>query len=273
MLHIYLAAAIPADLFAELGPEAVEGLLDNLAMAARAKWINLAKQGLHSTEQEYVDGIQEIESGRGVRTVTLVGFLPNALENGLEAFDLRVGILKSSKAHMNAQGQKYMAIPFRHSVPGTVGQAGPAMGMRYGPQGALSRAFAAGGHFGEAEAAIKGKALYQRVKKLGVYRSKGGGAAAGGEAVSSPGKGKSLRLPPQSDLFPLLAPWHKTDIYAGMIKQGDSRHRQYMTFRTISEANPQGWIHPGLEPRRFAEQVSDHINNLMPRAISAALGK
>jgi hypothetical protein len=265
MFEIHIRAEIPGDILAEVGPEFIEGLLDNLAMAARAKWINLAKAGLHSTSQEYIQGLQEIESHKGVRVIVLAGWLPNALENGLEEFDLRDTILSSPKAKTSADGHKYLAIPFRHATPGTVGQAGPAMGMRYGPQGALSRAWASGGHFSMAEAEMKGKALYGRAKGLTmVHHSR---TAHSGATTTSIIRRPGARLGHQADLFPKLAPWHSTDIYAGMQKQG----KQYFTFRTISDRNPQGWIHPGLEPRHFAQQVDEHIQNLMPRALAAAL--
>jgi hypothetical protein len=270
-LEVHIEATVPQGMLDELGPELVERLLDDLAMAARARWINLAKAGLHSTSQEYVQGLQEVESRPGVRTITLVGWLPNSLEQGLEAFDMREGMLSSPKAHVSADGHKYRAIPFRHATPGTVGQAGPEMGMRYGPQGSQSRAWASAGHFSGSEAQQAGKALYARAKKLkGVTWKISAGGRSGATIMS---RHAGTRLGEQSDLFPKLAPWHATDIYAGMTKTGGAGHKQYMTFRTISDRTDVGWVHPGLEARHYAEQVGEHIQNLVPRALQAALAR
>jgi hypothetical protein len=44
-----------------------------------------------------------------------------------------------------------------------------------------------------------------------------------------------------------------------------------MTFRTISEANPAGWIHPGIQARHLAIQVQTHIQGMAEQVITAAL--
>lgn len=240
-------------------PQMVEAILDDLASAARAKWIRLAQMSLHATQRAYVDGIQEIEAKPGERVITLLGVLPNALEQGMGEFDLRDTLLRSPKAKVSTSlGKKYLAVPFRHATPGgQARQAGMPMGERMGPQGSQSRAWAAGGIMSSAEAKDLGKAIYDRAKRM--------------KNRASSQKGER-RLP--AGLAPILAPWHKTDIYAGMIKQRahpTAGGSTYTTFRTISEANPQGWIHPGLEPRHFADQVHDYLEDLVPKVIRSSL--
>ena len=80
---------------------------------------------------------------------------------------------------------------------------------------------------------------------------------------------------------PKLAAWHKTDLFAGMQRTSKkyqvATQSQYSTFRTISEANPTGWIHPGIQARGLAPQVEEHIRTIavptIDAAIKAALGR
>ena len=125
------------------------------------------------------------------------------------------------------------------------------MGGRYGPQGGASFAYAAEGAMDKGQAAELGRRIYSIAKKL------------------KPGQKM------QRGMAPRLAPWHKTDLFAGM-RRTPKKYRSvsqasYQTFRTISEANPTGWIHPGIQGHQLAPQVEEHIRTIIPAAISAAI--
>jgi hypothetical protein len=251
---------LPPGMLDFLSDALVERILDDLGAAARAKWIRLAQTELSSSKRDYVQGIQEIEAEEGLRTIRLVGWLPNAVAHGLDAWDLRTTLL-NERAKRTQDGNLYRPIPFRHGTPGTEESVGTPMGVRYGPQGAHSLAFAAAGIMDKGAAAELGKAVYAQAKRLRGRQSLG--------ARTMVPKGKSMVQVPK------LAPWHSTDIFAGMQrvqkKYRTATQAHYVTFRTISSRNTTGWIHPGIEARNFAEQVEDHVNQILGDAVHAAV--
>jgi hypothetical protein len=267
MIEVDLQGLLPPSFLALLDDSFVTAVLDDVASSARARWIRLAQQRLTSSKRAYIDGIQPIE-GRGLeRNIALVGWLPNAVENGLDSYDLRATLLKEDQSGVRKSkaGKKYRAVPFRHGTPGSQGQAGMPMGMRYGPQGAQSLAHAAEGLMDKGSAAALGKAVYGQAKRLQRQESLG-------DTVR--GRRRTYFYDRRRDVnvaVPKLAPHHSTDIFAGMRRTGAGRHTQYMTFRTISEANPEGWIHPGMMARNLHKEVEAHVQKLVVRAVHAAV--
>lgn len=268
MITVDLQGMMPQSLLAVLGPEFVTTVLDDVATVARAKWIKLAREQLRSSKQDYIRGIQAIEGEGNTRYITLLGMVPNMIEQGVEPFDLRTTLLGPGKGHESASGHRYRAIPFRHGSAGSQGEAGTPMGARYGPQGPQSRAWAAEGHMDKGQAAKMGQSIYRQAKRL-----QGRSRLPGSTSYSLDGRarGKSMIQVPK------LASWHSTDIYAGM--QRDRKTYQaatqskYMTFRTISEANPNGWIHPGITGRMLHQEVERQIGDLLGKTVQVAINR
>lgn len=242
-------------------PEAlIEAVLDDVSESALLKWRTLASQQLHTSKADYLDALQPIETRPGERVLSLVGWLAEAVETGLESYDLKVVLLRNAKRR-SAAGHRYQAIPFRHATPGaSTGQAGVQMGARYGP--VHKQSLATPGALSQGAAAVLGKKVYSFAKKLR------------GNKRLAPGTGGAKRL----------AAWHTTDLYAGMTKRSQKRpggKRQtagYMTFRMVSEnpaiANVQDkWLHPGIQGRHLADQVADHAAALVTPAIQMAVSK
>lgn len=242
---------VPEALVALLGPEFERALLDDLGASARAKWIRLAQTQLATSKRDYIQGIQEVTGEGAERIIALVGWLPNAVENGLAAYDMRETLLGNGKGHESKGGGRYRAIPFRHGTPGTKGGVGAAMGARMGPQGEMSRGHQGGLSTGAA--AALGKSIYGAAKRL-----------RPGQSLNTSGMG-----------IPKLAPHHATDIFAGMRRErklyAQATQSQYVTFRTISTKNTTGWIHPGINARHLANQVQSHVQELGAAAINSAL--
>jgi hypothetical protein len=265
VIDVDISEALPESLMQMLESlDLVEAVLDDVAASARAKWQRLAQTELHTTRQSYIEGIQEVESEPGLRSIALVGWLANAVENGMDSFDLRETLLgpNATTRRASRSGGWYANVPFRHGTPGSTGLAGQPMGSPYAPAGALSRA---GGPLTADAAKALGKAVYAAAKRL-----------------SSRGPhGKGRTTVPASEGGPLLRPHHATGIYTGM------RHERkpyvnpttgkttvqstYGTFRRISTENTTGWIHPGIEPHRFVEQVADHVGVIVPAVINQAI--
>lgn len=268
MIDVRLDDLIPPTLLALLGDAFPAVVADDVAAAARAQWIVLAQRELHTSKRDYINGIQPVEvEGPAVRVITLVGWLPNAVEQGLSGFDMRQTLLSGPRVKTNAEGQKYASIPFRHSVPGTKGSAAPAMGSRLGPQPSTSRGIP--GVLEKSAAASMGRGIYERAKQLGP------GARLGTKQGTGYVPVRHSKTRTGVELVPKLAPHHKTDIYAGMRKEqkqyASATQSQYITFRTISEANPDGWRHPGINARMLSEKVISHVREIVPKIVASAV--
>lgn len=98
--------------------EAAE-VVGEVAEMARGYWIQQAGENLRITSQDYIQGIQPTEfSDSGLEaSIKLVGTLPNMIEQGNPAFDMKPGLLNSPKAHTSKKGGKYLAIPMEHGSP------------------------------------------------------------------------------------------------------------------------------------------------------------
>jgi hypothetical protein len=260
-----LAAIMGGDL-----PDAdLNTVLQDVAEMARTYWISLADQRLHTTRQTYIAGLQEVEMGDGQATISLLGGLPNMIENGMDAVDMRDTLLGDNVPvvpfgekgkHRAKNGGYYRAIPFRHGTPGNKqSNVGPKMGSAYSKG------------LGEARATEIGKAVYAEAKKLAAHGSSPYGAEWAGH-------GKQTRLPGGVGGAGLLRPHHASDIYKGMVKlektygEGTKPPRspqaQYMTFRTISTNNTNGWFRQATPGQNFAKEVVAFVNQKAPEAFS-----
>jgi hypothetical protein len=248
-----LDLALPEALAHVLDDEILTKLVADIVEAARSEWLRLAGEALHTTHEDYVNGIQPVEVSPGTASVALVGVLPNLLENGMDPVDMHNTLLGPNVPvvpeggrgkHMRLDGGFYRAIPFRHRV----GEKGAGFGNPYS------------GHEAVADAAALGREVYGKAKKLtGTISSPGGGVVQRGG-----------RLP--GGLAPKLRPHHATDIFSGMIKERKTYERatqsQFVTFRMISTGSP-GWLRPATPGVHLASQVSDFIQQIAPQAFSA----
>lgn len=243
-----------------LSPEALQTLLEDLAESARNHWIGLADAEFFTTKRDYIHGIQPVTTQAGQATISLVGVLPNLLENGMSERDLHETLLgpnvpisppgeygKHLFIRPGGQVGYYRSIPFRHGTPDSGGAVGAPMGYAYRNSEAV------------ADWKKLGEKVYGAAKKLKPTKGMpGGGVAYGG------------RL--QAGLAPLLKPHHKSDIYAGMVKEAKTyvkaTQSQYVTFRMISTGS-EGWIRPATEGRKLVQKVSEFTARLAPQAFAA----
>lgn len=240
----------------------------NIMEGARAKLIKLASQQLHSTRADYIAGIQPVERDGKDVVLVLAGSLPNMVEHGWDGGFLQETLLgdNTSGWKISAEGYRYRAIPFRHKTPGAGAQGGQPMGSQFGANGSKSLAAP---HAMVEDTKKLGQKIHRQAKKLISAKQAAGGASG------------PTRL--QAGLAPKLRPHHTTDIFSGMIvnKQpvqksggapGQVAHQStYTTFRMISEAVPDKWMHPGIEARHFMDDVSDYIDQNGAKAVEAYL--
>lgn len=237
-------------------------VLEDIAEAARGFIVHKAQMELHTSGTDYMMGLQPVEMAPGVATITLLGWLPNAVENGWAGGDMKQALLSGRNAKMTKDGHRYAIIPFRHGTPGTSGANFPAMGAAFGPKGQMSRAAQFPGASSDRAKRI-GRAVYNAARKLE-------------PTTGHPSTGTQWggRLP--AGLAPKLSAHHKTDIYAGMVKERKvyqfAEQSMYTTFRVVSDkSDPSSWIHPGIEPRQFFHEAAERIPALAKRIIEDAL--
>lgn len=255
-----LEELIPEEILDVLSPEATQMILSDIADAARAEWIRIAGAELFTTRRDYLAGIQPVEIKPGVAVISLVGQLPNLIEEGMDAFDLHDTLLgpnvpisepgrygKHLKVTPEGGLGFYRAIPFRHGTPGSRGAVGQVMGRQYQ------------GHEAVKDAKKLGREVYKAAKELAATTSEPYGRTKYGG-----------RLP--AGMAPKLRAHHKTDIFAGMIREEKTYVRatqsQYTTFRTISTGSP-GWLRPATAGKFYAQKVGEYVQRLAPQAFVA----
>lgn len=258
MIEVDLHQILPPGVLESLSEEAVQQMLADIAEAARDKWVQLAQAELTTSRRDYVAGVQAVELSPGMAVIALVGELPNIIEQGMDATDMHdtllgpnvpVAPVGSRGKHPKAGGGYYRAIPFRHGTPTSGGASGAPMGRVYR------------GHSAVEDAMKLGKQIHAQAKKLAA-------------TTSLPGKGTKWGGKLPAGLAPKLKEHHKTDIYAGMVRNEKTYTKttqsSYSTFRTISTGSP-GWMRPATEGRNLAEQVSAFIAQLAPQTLEAYL--
>ena len=267
-----IPALIPIEILAGLDPEITHRIILDIADASRAEWIRLAsgdnKVGSH-WRYDYINGIQEVvEESPGTAVIALVGEIPHMLEDGAEEQDLRETLLGpgvpeapvgSRGKHRSLNDRFYRAIPLRHMTPGT--EDAPR-GRTHGR--GMDQPYS--GSMAAADAAKLGRDVYSAARKLEVTVSAPkGGTVYGGRL--KPGTGGAVPL-----ANPATGTPHKTDIYAGMIREEKTYEKvaqhQYATFRTISTGVQDGsWIRRAIPARHYAEKVAAYAVRLAPRVI------
>lgn len=262
-----LENVIPVSLLEVLGVGAVRAVMRDVMAGARAEWIRLASTELHTTSSTYIDGIQAVTwIGDDVASITLVGVLPNLIEQGMGRMDMHDTLLGpqvpvgDGGKHERLAGGYYRAIPFRHRVPVRQGNPahGPAMGQAYAKE------------WGDELAKAIGKDVYRGAKNLTA-------------TVSDPYTGQTKwgeRLDTYDLNVPKLKSYHASDPYAGMVRNEktyqEKTQSSYATFRTISvdgNSRPVGsspWVRMATPGKNFAQQVSAFVSTrLAPQAFAA----
>jgi hypothetical protein len=227
-----------------------------LAKAAQSEWVRLAQDRLKTSREIYVNGLRQAESfairkvdGEPIYDVTLVGDMPNNLEFGMPAFDMktvRPGWLGGAKAKTSKDGHKYIAIPFRHSTSSD----------------------ARLGYSGKAAKMDLKKELKRTVKEYGLDRMI---RTAGGMVIAGP----VTKIPSKEyDVHKYLRGLTRIQTpMAGMTKTGkQTGSAQLMTWRIMSEkSDPGSWLHPGLVPQNLLIEVEAYVNREMNKIVETVL--
>ncbi len=108
-----------------------------------------------------------------------------------------------------------------------------------------------------------GRRVYRRARKLSATTTEPGGHTKWGDRL-------------QAGTAPKLKEHHKTDIFAGMVRQektyAKATQSQYTTFRAVSDkSDDASWLHPGIEGQHLFEEVAGEIGGIATRLFAAAL--
>lgn len=230
-----------------LTKEQVESVCDNIAKSLAASYARQLQQvanvALHQTRQRYVKNIRVIDSGRMEGTVMLdysKDKLIKMLEEGASPFDIKEGLLNSSKVKVGKNGKKYITVPFRWGTPGAVGDADVFSG-------------------------IMPTEVYNAVRSMSqTIPVAGGGMRTPGlntSTLSNPFLTTSLTRKTIADsagkvLFNQYE--HKTSLYSGITQQSDGATGQnrYFSFRRVStNSDDDAFIHPGIEQYNLVKKA------------------
>ena len=129
---------IPPTILDALTPKVLDSVLEDIATAAQAEWIRLAKAA--KLRGAYIDAIQDVRMTPGTAIISLVGVVANEIEHGRPKTHLHE-LLLGPKVPVKPLGQKgkrarkaggfYRAIPFRHTGADTAGVLGQPTGKPY----------------------------------------------------------------------------------------------------------------------------------------------
>lgn len=220
--------------------EQVSGLLNAVVMDVTAafarKWQDVALRTLKGTKNDYAKGIIVSGDLHAKGTVTLTGWLNNAMESGFPAFDMKPGLLNGPNAKTLRDGKtKYNTVPFSHGTPTAL------------PDSALFSSILPS----EVYNAIQKKP--QDVKTpSGGLRTKGLQASEIPEPYREP---ITRGAPPNTDF---KAYTHKNAIYEGVSKYKDpvTGQNTYKSFRRVSSnSDPNSWVHHGFKAKNLSEQA------------------
>lgn len=204
-------------------------VISEIATEFSMHWEKAADE-LGQTRQGYQNSIyiEKIDDFNYV--VGLVGWLPNAIEQGVNAFDQKEWFEKSSKVKKNKEGDWYLTIPFRHGAEETLGESTVFTGSMPSEV------------YKQAKTLKPRESLKARNLPVGLIEPK-----------AKPRIGKSKIFEEYQ---------RKHSIYEGIQRKEDDKGRGiYTSFRRVGEnSDPASWIHPGFEAKNLAEKAFETMD-------------
>lgn len=230
----------------DLDRAAIDDLMElSVAMVTKRfvdHWHEAAGRNLNSTREIYQSAIQMGSKGRftGVAYLNPAAALPNMLEMGTSAFDMKQGFLSSPNVKMGKTGP-YMTIPFRWGTPASSGSSAGFAGKL--PDSIMNEVSKAPekplplSRIGQQHRMPKSQALRQR---MGILKSKVGN-------------------------LPMSA---QTSKYEGVKR--NAKGAGYVNFRRVSlNSDPMSWMHSGFEARDLAGQAEGKLD--IPHIVGLAI--
>ena len=204
-----------------------------------------ADKKLGATASEFKKGLHQPDSLTASSTkvaVQLVGVLPNALNDGFTAFDIKAKMLPHA-THFTKDGEPYIDVPFNHAA-------------------------------GKMDASVKGSMDSAVENKQQALKASGAtphdvATAKARTSVVTPGKAFVKELNFGGKKVPVNVQ-HKSGTQDQMIrtasKAGSKTVAKYTTIRRISaNSNPTAWWHPGFAGLHLMEKVETDLKDDIKR--------
>jgi len=211
-------------------------------------WADEVKRGLGSTRQQYLSSLSIEKVDKHTRAVFLdpAAWLPNAIESGKGAYDMKQGFLASSKVKYTKKGDPYLTIPFRFATPDALGES-------------------------EAFSGIMPRVIHSAVQQTSSQSSKTGLGMGDIPTQYQMPVSSMLRQTLKSIGYENLAADVKmTSIYEGLRKQESGGG--YVNFRRVSLASDKSsWQHPGFEARNFSEKAEQRVSSVIPSIVDESI--
>lgn len=210
-----------------------EAVVKTVTKVVHTAWRNQAKQNLRSTREQYMNSIFVSDEGRFTNVLTLVGMLPNMLESGMSAFDMKRGFEMSNKKVItrNKDGALgwYLTIPFTWAQPGSLGESQKFTGV------------------------LPSDVAKVLNKKQSVQP---------GSSLSLSDIPEEFRIPQKRSEVSLLNDQimpeytNKSSLFEGLTKVTEKGSSQVMSFRRVSNnSDDNSWIHTGIKAYNLAEKA------------------
>jgi hypothetical protein len=211
--------------------DAIDFSIKEITASFAREWGKQATQKLGSSRAEYISSLVVIDEGYGKGAVILRGWLPNAVESGVTAYDMKEGMLNGPNAKVGKNGNRYNTIPFRVGVPGSQ------------PEN------------------FNGGILPVEVYE--VVRNKEAGKPLTSQDVPQGFREPKIHSVGSPEAKNFRQYQHKSSIYEGVTKNKDSVTGQntYGSFRRVSDnSDPDSWLHPGIEAHHIAEETMNNFD-------------
>lgn len=171
------------------------------------------------------------------------------IETGSAPRDMKPGLLAGPKARRGKNGSIYTIIPFRHGTPG-------AVTMRAMPQEV----------YREARQLAYSRITGSRMEKNAWGEMTRRNTYQWGDRLGKTEIGWRSRIAPKGQEYT-----HTTSIFSGMVRMGEAKHSQFMTFRVVSSNSPtNSWWSPGVDPKPVAAAVAEMVEPHAMQMIRAA---
>jgi hypothetical protein len=224
---------IPKNVFKDITQTVIEALSWNIYNNIRQS----AQSKLRSTRNVYINNLNYPDISRLKGIIVLTGNLPNMLESGAPAFDMKSGFMKSPKVKKSKNGW-YMTIPFRWGAPGSLAE-------------------------NEAFSNKMPKEIHDIVKGLTSGLTVFGGRGRSGQGIpfgmlpskhqSSGMRGAFTNMQTRKSFGVYV---HKNPIHQGIQKKTqmyqNAMQNTFVSFRRVSDkSDSTSWIHRGFERGDF----------------------
>lgn len=200
---------------------------------------SMAIKQLKQTRNEYLRSLKWVDKGKLRNAVVLMGTLPNMIESGAGAYDIKKGFEKSNKVKYSKDGNWYLTIPFRYATPNALGENPVFTAVL--PQAVYN---AIKSNVGKSKTSIQGN------------KTSGGGLKGNDIPSEFSGLGRRAEIVDETSGRKWEQYQHKTNVYEGITraskKYQEATQSQFVSFRRAgAKSDPMSWIHKGIKAHDF----------------------